>query len=312
MLSGLLSTSSMNEPLFSERYGYVKPSNVLVREKITPEIQNAICNCFEALWKIGGPNHDDHLIYLVGMCHREVQRRLWVSFLNRYIDEFWGPNNTYPNVIVDVLRNDETLWYEKLDLVEATIKLLVEIIEEQPNGQTDCPLITKPFIDLLNSEFERLNFAYRIVKGKIVDIASEEEIAEIEKAIEDSPENIRMHLTNALDLLAIRPEGNYRNSIKESISAVEAYCRDKTGETTLGKALKRLESTSIVIHDLLKRSFELLYAYTNAEDTGIRHANLDKTGKYVPSEAEAQFMLVSCSAFINYLRKKEPLIELPP
>ncbi len=304
MLSGLLSTSSMNEPPFSERYGYVKPSNVLIREKITPEIQNAICNCFEALWKIGDPNHDDHLIYLVGMCHREVQMRLWVSFLNRYIDEFWGPNNTYPNVIVDVLRNDETLWYEKLDLVEATIKLLVEIIEEQPNGQTHCPLITKPFIDHLNSEFERLNFAYRIIEGKIVEITSEGEIAEIEKALEDSPENIRRHLTNALDHLAKRPKGDYCNSIKESISAVEAYCREKTGERTLGKALNHLESTSIVIHDVLKKTFGLLYRYTNSEDTGIRHAELNGTGKYLPSEAEAMFMLVSCSAFINYLRKK--------
>lgn len=294
----------MNEPLFSIRNGYVKPSNVLVREKITPEIQNAICNCFEAFWTIEDPRDDEHLIFLVSISEREVQKRLWVSHLNRYIVEFWGPNNSYPNVIVDVLRNDETLWHEKLDLVEATIKLLVEIIEEQPNGQTHCPLITKPLIDHLNSEFERLNFAYRIIEGKIVEITSEGEIAEIEKALEDSPENIRRHLTNALDHLAKRPKGDYCNSIKESISAVEAYCRDKTGETTLGKALKRLESTSIVIHDLLKRSFEFLYAYTNAKDTGIRHANLDKTGKYVPSEAEAQLMLVSCSAFINYLRKK--------
>lgn len=294
----------MNEPLFSERYGYVKPSNGLIRKKITPEIQNAICNCFEAFWTIEDPRDDEHLNFLVSISEREVQKRLWVSHLNRYIVEFWGPNNSYPNVIVDVLRNDETLWYEKLDLIEATIKHFVELIEKQPNGQTLCPLITKPFIEQLNSEFERLNFAYRIIEGKIVEITSEGEIAEIEKAIEDSSENIRKHLTDALALLARRPEGNYRNSIKESISAVEAYCREKTGERTLGKALNHLESTSIVIPDLLKRSFELLYAYANAKDTGIRHANLDKTGKYVPSEAEAMFMLVSCSAFINYLRKK--------
>ena len=293
----------MNEPLFSIRNGYVKLSNVLIREKITLEIQNAICNCYEDLFDIFSPG-DDHLISFVTMSKRELHKRLWVSHLNRYIVEFWGPNHSYPNVFVDVLRNDETLWYEKLDLIEATIKHLVEIIDEQPNGKMYQPLIIEPFIDHLNSEFERLNFAYRIIEGKIVEITSEGEIAEIEKAIEDSSENIRKHLTDALALLAIRPEGDYRNSIKESISAVEAYCREKTGERTLGKALNHLESTSIVIPDLLKRSFELLYAYANAKDTGIRHANLDKTGKYVPSEAEAMFMLVSCSAFINYLRKK--------
>jgi hypothetical protein len=30
--------------LFSERYGYTKPSDVIIRERITPEIQNAIQN----------------------------------------------------------------------------------------------------------------------------------------------------------------------------------------------------------------------------------------------------------------------------
>ena len=31
--------------LFSERYGYTKPSEVLIREKITTEIENVICSC---------------------------------------------------------------------------------------------------------------------------------------------------------------------------------------------------------------------------------------------------------------------------
>lgn len=31
--------------LFSERYGYIKPSDIIIRERITPDIQNAIQNC---------------------------------------------------------------------------------------------------------------------------------------------------------------------------------------------------------------------------------------------------------------------------
>lgn len=31
--------------LFSERNGYVKPQDILIKEYITPDIQNAICNC---------------------------------------------------------------------------------------------------------------------------------------------------------------------------------------------------------------------------------------------------------------------------
>ena len=35
--------------LFSERYGYTNPSNVIIRKEITVGIQNAICNCYDEL-----------------------------------------------------------------------------------------------------------------------------------------------------------------------------------------------------------------------------------------------------------------------
>jgi len=38
--------------------------------------------------------------------------------------------------------------------------------------------------------------------------------------------------------------------------------------------------------------------------TSIRHALIDDEGTYTPTADEAIFMLVSCSAFVNYLRKK--------
>ena len=59
--------------------------------------------------------------------------------------------------------------------------------------------------------------------------------------IQNFPRNIQIHLNAALEKYAQRPIGDYRNSIKESISAVEALCREKTGENTLGKALNKLE-----------------------------------------------------------------------
>lgn len=36
---------------FSERNGYEKPSEVIIRERITPEIQNAICTYYDNLNK---------------------------------------------------------------------------------------------------------------------------------------------------------------------------------------------------------------------------------------------------------------------
>ena len=65
-----------------------------------------------------------------------------------------------------------------------------------------------------------------------------------------------------------------------------------------------VESNGIKIPKMLKDAFDKLYAYTNQKDTGIRHALMDNDGTYVPTSDEAMFMLVSCSAFINYLGKK--------
>ena len=72
----------------------------------------------------------------------------------------------------------------------------------------------------------------------------------------------------------------------------------------MGKALNKLEREGLFLHSLLKSAFDKLYAYTNQEDTGIRHALMDDEENYTPTAEEALFMLVSCSAFINYLSRK--------
>lgn len=154
----------------------------------------------------------------------------------------------------------------------------------------------------MNKEFKRHNFAYRLVNGKIVEITSDNEIKSIEEAINTTKSNARTHLQNALEKLS--PSNyDYRNSIKESISAVEYICREITGESTLDKALKKLESKGVVFNSQMKKGLENLYYYTNDGSTGIRHALMDD--KNAPTADEAIFMLVSCSAFVNYLMKKK-------
>ena len=95
---------------------------------------------------------------------------------------------------------------------------------------------------------------------------------------------------------------DYENSIKESISAVEAICCIITDDdkATLGKALGKLEQAGITIHGSLKSAMEKLYGYTSDEN-GIRHAGIDFKGA---SSEDAKYMLVTCSAFVNYLMEK--------
>lgn len=58
----------------------------------------------------------------------------------------------------------------------------------------------------------------------------------------------------------------------------------------------------MTIPSMLKSAFVKLYAYTNDESTGIRHALMDDSD--TPGFDEAKFMVVSCCAFINYLQGK--------
>lgn len=279
--------------LFSERYGYTKPSDVIIREEITPEIQNAILSCYDKMREI----LDDPYNYEYS--YSSMERYIWTHFLNKRLSELHNSDRDVPTKYIADIKNK---WYEKLDLIEFSIKYLYAYAQEHNNQILSVRVIK--LIELFNNEFKRLKFAYRIVNMEIAEITSEEEIVTIEEALRSSKNNIRTHLNKALELYAQKPTGDFRNSIKEAISAVEAFCREKTEEDTLGKALNKLEANGIIIPKLLKIAFDKLYAYTNQPDTGIRHALMDNEGSYVPQAEEALFMLVSCSAFINYLNKK--------
>lgn len=270
---------------FSERNGYTTPA--IIREDITEGIRNSICSVYDniedALKDIG---HDELFV--------NFKRCIWTDFMNQRVTNF---SLKYTDVI-SYIEDGTFSWYEVLDLIEFSIRYFSTIKKEYPL-ERDLIYVLDAFIPCLNSEFKRLNFAYRIVDNIVVEITSKTEIKNIENAINNSSEKIKAHLKSALSLYAKRPAPDYRNSIKEAISAVEVLCREETGKKTLAEALSELETTGIKINPILKVAFEKLYAYTNQPDTGIRHALMEPT--YNPTDAEAYFMIVSCSAFINYL-----------
>jgi len=71
-------------------------------------------------------------------------------------------------------------------------------------------------------------------------------------------------------------------------------------KATLGNALKTIEKKH-GLHKSLKNAISSLYGYTS-DSSGIRHALTDNSEE-VQFE-DAKFMLVSCSAFVNYLMAK--------
>lgn len=106
------------------------------------------------------------------------------------------------------------------------------------------------------------------------------------------------HLQTAVDRFSDRDAPDYRNSIKEAISAVESLCRILTNDSnaTLAGALKKID-----VHPALQKGFSAIYGYASDAD-GIRHAMLDEP---TLSADDAKFYLVLCSAFVNYLIAKD-------
>jgi hypothetical protein len=156
------------------------------------------------------------------------------------------------------------------------------------------------FINFCNQILERSNSAFRFVSGKIAPISSEVEIQEVERALleADKYSGVKGHLQSALGFLT-GTTPHYRNSVKESISAVETLCRHLTNDpkATLGVALKNVDNKH-KLEPTIKVAFEKLYAYTN-DANGIRHSSMEDAPNI--TSADARYMLISCSAFVNFV-----------
>ena len=249
-----------------------------------------------------------------------LRNALW-NDLTRYVWRYSNYSEWYPflddiwmNVFGMLLDSKPVRFLKPNDLKDYYFKLkwyeVYDFIEFVANR---CPFeaVSKEFVAACNYTLQKEVSAYRFVGKRITPLTSDQEIAEVEEALTVS-KPFTPHLDRALALLDDKKSPDYPNSIKESISAVEATCRLITGDpkVTLGKALDRLEKRQKVgLHEKLKAAFQNLYWYTS-DAQGIRHGMV---GKPDLDGEDAKFMLIACSAFINYLVAKADKagIQLP-
>lgn len=184
---------------------------------------------------------------------------------------------------------DEDKWYLIYDFVEKYLSLFDNSIR---NAKARA----------INVILEDECSGYRVIKGLITPITNKQEIATIEKAYSTKYAAVNTHIAKALTLFSDRKNKDYENTIKEAISAVESLCciiaDDK--KATLGDALRKLESKGVHLHKALKSAMSSLYGYTS-DESGIRHGSIDFAGA---NSEDAKYMLITCSAFVNYLIEK--------
>lgn len=269
---------------FSQRHGYSLAQKAIQFESMDEELRSGLWNAVHIyLWEQAGIGRwqatRDAMIF-------SAISHLWHSF-------FKQPLDTIPYKLSETIQEVRDFffaaeWFAVYDFVEFIAQHV-----SQPNK----------FRDFCNGILAREKAAYRFAECDIAPISSEAEREAIESALATATgiPGVSPHLKQALDLLADRQNPDYRNSIKESISAVEGLCRHLTGDdkATLGAALAILEKQG-VLHGALKASWSSLYGYTSDAD-GIRHAMLDQPQlTYV----DAKYMLVACSAFVNFMLAK--------
>lgn len=217
--------------------------------------------------------------------------------MEKKYNKFYFEDSTF-----DILH--ETLFGDSYDKVLTVIECIGKYMDNYFSYNDSSYYIQtgKTVFDYFNSIFEQEYVGYRFINGEISPISNDVEI----RAITDSMQNpfaaVHDHIAKANRFLSDREKPDYENSIKESISAVEAMCQEILGikgkKASLGNMLKNLESNGINIHSALKEAFNSMFGYTS-DAKGIRHAG--NLGGSSATFEEAKFMLVSCCAFINYL-----------
>lgn len=188
----------------------------------------------------------------------------------------------------------------------------------RPNFETDDYLKTLGVTEWMvrNAPFSAVRYglaavlveercAYRVVEGSIVPVASEQEGQTLTTALSildrTGMSGARSHLSKAGSLLT---SGQYADSIRESIHAVESVARSLTAEQSLTSALKSLAKNH-PLHPALERGFNSIYGYTS-DANGIRHPMVGSSDVQA-GEEEAIFMLGACASFVTYLvRIKKP------
>jgi len=274
-----------NMRLFSERKGLKKVRTEIQIDSMDDALRNRLWNILDFhYWSRGQGTYRDEIAPVM----QSFFNKLWHYFFKIPVDTLTLSWSKDYGTIRQYFFNCQ--WHEVYDFIEFTAN-------NYPNVA-----INENFIRICNENLESELSAYRFVGGVITQITSETEISEIDEALKTPLKAVTIHLENALKLFSDRKSPDYRNSIKESISAVEAICRliANDSKATLGQALDLIEG-KIGLHGALKKAFSSLYGYTSSAE-GIRHALLDE--KTTLSFEDAKFMLVSCSAFINYLIPK--------
>jgi hypothetical protein len=282
---------------FAERIGKREPRTIIQVEHLDRETRTALWNAMLIVKDVfDAVNADTH-----GMdtSEKDVLTYLWTRHFHGARDEMGGVASVWKRIKQNI---EKAEWFDVLDLIEVIVKRLGDL------DTVHLRDLAPSLIEYLNDIFERYLVGYRFIGNEITPIASRVDVTAIEEALKESQDfaGAQHHLDQAISLLSDRQEPDYANSIKESISAVEAVVRTFSMGKTLGDGLNKLETAGLTIHPALKGAWQKMYGWTS-DEAGVRHGGSDAADM---DQSLAKYMLVACSAFVSYLIEEANKKEL--
>ncbi len=277
---------------FSQRYGYEPVRDSIQFESMDEQLQNGLWSLLKIfVWdsaRTAIPG--EYGVYLNGRLNGQIKdlcTLLWFDYFKKPLDEL---GNQWSEVLSELRKHYfNCSWHTAYRFVEFVA-----------NNYSDDHF-KKEFTAECNQLFEQEMSGYRFVNGLVTPITDTQELTAINEAIETTPGPVGQHLRHALELLSDRTDPDYRNSIKESISAVESLVAKTASadNSTFGQLLNRLKNER-GLHPALKAALGNLYGYAS-DESGVRHALMEADRVEFH---EAKFMLVVCSAFVNFINGK--------
>ncbi len=319
---------------FSQRMGLTPSTKAIQIASIDKDLLNGLWNVFYS-----SLNTLDWDIF------ESYFEALWVDYYKNKLDEI--PRSNKENIKEYFCGDLIFLWYKKYNFLEFYHKFLIQVpsrykivpeskeafeenfndyqvnynnnftykdlLESTLNKNLELEGLASDFEKGCNKILEREFSAYHFINGKIAPITNPIEIEGIANALNGTGKysafkGSNVHLSRSLELLSDKQNPDFRNSIKESISAVEAIVRTIHGNSKdFGPAMEKIKG-KLDLHNQLAAGFINLYHYSSGAD-GIRHALMAQEEKC--DFDDAKYMLVSCSAFINYLIAKCVKAKIP-
>lgn len=269
---------------FSQRIGAAEAPTIIQLESISDALRNSIWNFVCSLFQEGESGW------------RRIAEISAQFFFKSAVDELPGYNHRCHEWLKT--RFYALKWFEVYDYVEFVVEWNEKSKVRQRYRKDQLTVV-------FNRIFEEELSGYRFIAGELLPLSSPSEVAAIESALATTSAKglvgAHAHISAALRLLAKRPDPDYRNSIKESISAVEALAKQLGSADSQGLAGALTElGKKVPLHGGLRSGLLSLYGYTS-DQGGIRHAMLEEPDL---GYDDAKYMAVACSAFVNFLAAK--------